>query len=114
VRRPLGRLLALGGALLGGWLLLRGGPKDVVLVYDLAATPRATALEVDLRRGSASVRRAEFRFARGAPGQVRHEVKLPDGAYVVAFRVEGPFGAVHGERTLTIAEDGTVVLSLGP
>lgn len=114
MRRPLARLVILGGALLVGWILLRGGPKDVVLVYDLAATPGATALEVDLRRGAASLRRAEFRFARGAPGQVRHEVKLPEGAYVIAFRVERPGGPVSGERSLSVTEDGTVVLSLAP
>ncbi|HYG70040.1 MAG TPA: hypothetical protein VD838_20360 [Anaeromyxobacteraceae bacterium] len=112
--KPLARLVAIGGALLLGWVLLRGGPKDVVLVYDLARTPGATALEVNLRRGAEAIRRAEFRFPRGAPGQVRHEVKLPKGAYVVTFRVDAPGGPVRGERTLAIASDETIVLPLGP
>jgi hypothetical protein len=112
--KPLTRLVALAGALLLGWFLLRGGPKDVVLVYDLAATPGATVLEVDLRRGAESDRRARFPFARGAPPQVRHEVKLSPGAYVVRFRVDQPGGAVDGERALEVAEDETIVLTLGP
>lgn len=112
--KPLARLVVLAGALLIGWFLLRGGPKDVVLVYDLAATPGATALEVDLRRGAESDRRARFRFTSGAPSQVRHEVKLPPGAYHVRFRVDAPGGPVQGERSVQVAEDDTIVLSLGP
>jgi hypothetical protein len=112
--KPLARLVALAGALLLGWFLMRGGPKDVVLVYDLVATPGATSLEVDVRRGVESERRARFPFARGAPPQVRHEVKLSPGAYVVRFRVDQPGGAVDGERPLEVAEDETIVLTLGP
>jgi hypothetical protein len=112
--KPLARLVVLAGALLVGWFLLRGGPKDVVLVYDLAATPGATALEVDLRRGAESDRRARFQFASGAPPQLRHEVKLPPGAYLVRFRVDAPSGPVQGDRSIQIAEDDTIVLTIGP
>lgn len=112
--RPLGRLAVIAGVLLVGWVVLRGGTKDVVLVYGLGSARDATALDVDLRRGGASVRRAEFRFAQRAPDQVRHAAKLPEGDYTVAFTIRRPGGDVRGERALSVTEDGTVVLSLGP
>lgn len=109
--RLLARFLLVAGALLIGWFLVRGGPKDVVLVYDLGGTA-ATALDVDVRRDGASARHAEFRFAHGAPAQVRHEVKLPEGDYTLAFTVRRPGGDLQGERALSVVEDGTIVVSL--
>lgn len=113
-RRLTTRFAVLAGALLVGWLLLGGRTKEVVLVYDLAGAPGATALEVELHRGAATVRRAEFRFAHGAPPQVRHPVKLPEGEYAVAFTVHRPEGDVRGERAVSVSEDGAIVLPLGP
>ncbi len=110
--RPLGRLLLLAGALGVGALLFRAAPRQVELVYDLARTPGATALEVELRRGGGLVRRAELRVAGVA--QVHHPVRLRDGDYVLSFRITTPAGAVSGERPLAVREAGTVVLSLGP
>jgi hypothetical protein len=108
--KPIARLVAIAGAIGLGYFLLSASPRDVVLVYDLGAEPVAS-LDVDIRRGGEVVRHAEL-SARGA-SQVRHPVRLPDGDYVVAWQLAGPGGLRSGERTLTVREDGTIVLSLG-
>lgn len=110
--RRFGRLLILAGALGVGALLFRAAPREVELVYDLSRTPGATALEVELRRDGQLVRRAELRVT--GQTQVHHVVRLPDGEYVLDFRVAAPAGAVSGERPLSVREAGTVVLPLGP
>jgi hypothetical protein len=110
--RHVARLVALLGAVAVGWLLLDARPRDVVLVYDLHAAPDATALEVELRSGGAPVRRARLRVEAGR--ETRHAVRLRDGTYALAWRLERPAGAVHGERELVVAGEGTIVLSLGP
>ncbi len=110
--RSLGRLLLLAGALGVGALLFRAAPRQVDLVYDLGRAPGATELEVELRRDGALVRRAELRVA--GEEQVHHPVRLPDGDYVLSFRIATPQGAVSGERPLSVREAGTIVLPLGP
>ncbi len=106
----LARFLAVAGAVAVGWLLFGQGPKEVVLVYDLA--PRdATALEVELRQGGEVVRRARFK-ADGA-GPIRHALRLSEGDYALAWRVATPAGPREGERPLEVHEEGTIVLPLG-
>lgn len=107
------RLVLLLGAVGLAWIFLAGGPKDVVLEYDLAAQPTATRLEVDVRRGSEVVRHAEFKLPGRGETIVRHAVRLPKGAYTVAWRLAVPGGAVTGERPVDVEEEGTIVLSLG-
>lgn len=104
------RLVALAGAALVGWLLLGERPREVVLVYDVSAARDATAVEVDLRSGGTLVRRA--RLQPGAGGQVRHAVRLRDGSYDLAWRLERPGGPLAGERTVEIDGDATIVLPL--
>jgi len=110
--RSAARLVALLGAVGLGWFLLRAGAHDVVLVYDLARVPDATALEVDLRTDAGVVRHARITLRHGEP--VRHPVRLPDGAYVLRWRLERPGGPLAGERRLEIQEDQQIVLALGP
>lgn len=110
--RRAARLLAVAGAVAVGWLLFGEGPRDVVLVYDLAGAPAASALEVRLRRGGQEVRRAEFRLHEPA-GPIRHEVRLPDGDYALGWRLLTPAGPREGERAIAIREDGTIVLAIG-
>lgn len=107
------RLVALLGAVAVGLFLVSAAPKDVVLVYDLAGAPGATALEVELRRDGELVRHAEFRVAD--PGrQIRHELRLPKGQYAVSWRTASPAGALAGgERVLDVEEEGTIVLPVG-
>jgi hypothetical protein len=105
------RLVALLGAALVGWLLLGARPRDVVLVYDVSAAPDATALEVDLRSGGALVRHARILLRPGE--QARHPVRLRDGSYALAWRIERPGGPLAGERTVEVDGDATVVLPLG-
>lgn len=105
------RLVALAAALGAGFVLFGARGEDVVLVYDLAAAPAATALEVEIRREASLVRRASFRVAGG---QVRHAVKLPKGEYALAWRVTGPAGGGSGRRPLVVEEEGTIVLPLAP
>jgi hypothetical protein len=108
--KRIARLVAVVGAVALGWLLLGRGPKDVVLVYDLGVRD-ATALEVALRRGGEVVRRAELRPDR--EGRVRHALRLPEGEYVLAWRVATPAGPRQGERPLDVRESGTIVLPIG-
>ncbi len=107
------RILFLAGAIGVGLFLLRAAPRDVVLVYAIEGAPRPTGLEVQILRDGETVRHAEFRFARGAPAQVRHPVKLPDGRYTLRFRLSAP-GAPPAslERPLTVDESGPVVIHL--
>ena len=107
------RLVLLLGVVGVAWIFLAGGPKDVVLEYDLAAQPRATRLEVDLRRGAEVVRHAEFKLPGTGETLVRHAVRLPKGAYTLAWRLVVPGGALTGERSVDVEEEGTIVLSLG-
>ena len=110
--RLLRRLVVVAAAVGAGYLLFGQGPREVVLVYDLASAPDATGLEVELRRGGEVVRRAEFRVPREG-GALRHPVKLPGGEYTLGWRLTTPAGARRGERALVISEPGTIVLALG-
>jgi hypothetical protein len=105
------RLVALAGALALGWFLLGARLRDVTLVYDVSAVPDATALEVDLRAGPTLVRHARLQVHRGE--ELRHPVKLKEGAYQLDWRLERPAGAVTGGRTLDVQGDETIVLPLG-
>jgi hypothetical protein len=110
--RGLARLVVLVGAVGVGWFLLDASPRDVVLVYDARAVPDATALEVEVRSGADLVRRARLRLGPGA--QARHPVRLRDGSYLLAWRLERAGGPLAGERELVVAGEGTIVLPLGP
>jgi hypothetical protein len=81
-----------------------------VLVYDVAAPGAPAVLEVELLRGGVRVRRAELAVPPGG-GQLRHPVRLPDGAYGLRWKL---FGAAQasGETAVTIRENGTIVLAL--
>lgn len=114
--RHVARLVAVVGAVAVAWALFGGGPKEVALVYEVP--PAATALRVEVRRSGAReiVRRADFRLAPGpgGPVQVRHEVRLPEGAHEIAWRLDEPGGTRQGVRSVSIHEDGTIALSLLP
>ncbi len=105
------RLAALVGAVLVGWFLLGARPRDVVLVYDVSAAPDATAIEVDLRHAGELVRHARIQLHPGE--QVRHPVRLREGSYDLAWRLDRPAGVRTGERALEVDGDQTIVLSLG-
>ena len=113
MRGALRLLLLLGfGAI--GLFFLRGVPRDVTLVYDLPDAARVRALEVDVVRGGSPLRHAEYRFPDGAPRQVRHPVRLPDGEYEVLVRVSRGTGEPQRTRLpLVVDESGAVVLFVG-
>jgi hypothetical protein len=107
------RLLLLLGVGAIGLFFLRGMPRSVTLVYDLEDAPAIRTLEVDIRNPDGALRHAEYRFPDGAPRQVRHDVKLPDGDYEVSVRVAGPAGPVRKTvRIVTVSESGPVVLAI--
>ncbi|BDG07626.1 hypothetical protein [Anaeromyxobacter paludicola] len=109
------RMLFLAGAIAIGFFLLRAAPRDLVLVYAIDEQPRPTGVAVDVLRDGETIRHAEFRFARGAPAQVRHPVKLTDGSYTLRFRLEAPGRPVATvERPLTVDESGPVVVNVAP
>jgi hypothetical protein len=100
-----------GAVALGAWLF-SAAPRDVVLVYDLPAAAARAVLEVELSRGGQAVRRAELSVPTGG-GPVRHAVRLTDGDYALRWSLSGEEPA-RGETTVTIREDGTIVLALHP
>ena len=106
------RLAFLAGAVGIGFFLFRAVPRDVTLVYAGAAP--ATAVEVEIARGGETVRRAELRFPAGAPAQIEHRVRLPEGDYTLRLRLAAGGGARVVDRTFSVAEDGAIVLSVGP
>jgi hypothetical protein len=113
VRGALRLLLLLGfGAV--GLFFLGAMPRNVTLVYDLDDAAGVRALEVEVRRADAVIRHAEYRFPAGAPRQVLHEVKLPDGTYEVLVRVSRASGPVqHSLHSIVVSESGPVVLAIG-
>jgi hypothetical protein len=108
------RLLLLLGFAAVGLFLLRAMPRNVTLVYDLGEAVDVRALEVEVRGGEGALRHAEYRFPGGAPRQVVHEVKLPDGSYQVAVRVAWASGpARHRLLPIVVSESGPIVLAIG-
>lgn len=111
--KPLARLLLLLGAAALGLFLLRAAPRDVTLVYGVPDPGGVTGVEADVRRGGEFLRHAEFRFPTGAPGPIRHEVRLPDGEYAVSVRVSRRDGTARvTERPFAVSEGGPIVLPL--
>ncbi len=107
------RFLFVAGALAIGFFVLRAAPRDVTLVYAFEGQPRPTVVEVEVVRCGEPVRHAEFRFEKGAPAQVRHPVKLPDGRYTLKVRLEVPGRpASTQERPFTVDESGPVIVPL--
>jgi hypothetical protein len=107
------RLLLLLGFAAVGLFFLRAMPRNVTLIYDLGEAAEVRALEVEVRSGEGALRHAEYRFPGGAPGQVVHEVKLPDGSYQVAIRVSRSSGrAVQSLLPIVVSESGPIVLAI--
>ncbi len=104
------RLVLLLGAVAIGLPLLRANTREVTLVYGLAAGRTVTRLEVEIRKGNEEIRRVEFRFPAGAPPQVRHEVRLPDGPYDLVVHIFDAGQARTVERPLVVTESGTIVV----
>ncbi|HQR28821.1 MAG TPA: hypothetical protein PLL32_00310 [Anaeromyxobacteraceae bacterium] len=112
--KGLPRLLLLLGFGAIGLFFLRGVPRDVTIVYDIADPAHVRALEVDVMRGGSPLRHAEYRFPDGAPRQVRHPVRLPDGEYEVRLRVSrGPGDPERTRLPLVVDDSGAVVLFVG-
>ncbi len=107
------RVVGVLGAVAVAWMLLGGGPKEVTLVYDVSAVPRARALEVDVLRGGEVLRHSEFRLAPSDHGRASHALKLPEGDYLLRGRIEAPGGPTPFEKPVEVRESGTIVLPLG-
>jgi hypothetical protein len=108
------RLLLLLGFAAVGLFFLRAMPRNVSLVYDLGEAGEVRALEVEVRSGEGALRHAEYRFPGGAPRQVVHEVKLPDGPYQVSVRVARSSGPVRRSLLpIVVSESGPILLAIG-
>jgi hypothetical protein len=107
------RLLLLLGLASVGLFFFRAMPRSVTLVYDLGEAAEIRALEVEVRSGEGALRHAEYRFPGGAPRQVVHEMKLPDGSYQVAIRVSRSGGrAAQSLLPIVVSESGPIVLAI--
>jgi len=112
--KPLARIVLVLGLSATALFVFRRLPRDVTLVYGVPDPGAVRALEVEIRQGGATLRRAEFRFPGGAPPLVRHEVRLLDGDYTLHFRLAGPDGLARTfARALAVSEEGTIVVPLG-
>lgn len=112
--RAFARVLLVLGLAAIGLFVFRKVPREVTLVYGVPDPGSTRLLEVDIRKGDSVVRRAEFHFSSGAPAQVRHEVRLPDGEYTLALRLVGAAGAVTVlTRSIAVSEGGAIVVPLG-
>ncbi|HJW74307.1 MAG: hypothetical protein A2V77_02420 [Anaeromyxobacter sp. RBG_16_69_14] len=111
--RGLARLLFLAGAVGIGLFFLRAAPRDVTLVYAVGGSG-GRALEVDIEKGGAAIRRAEFHLAEGAPAQVSHRVRLTDGEYVVHLTLMVDGASRRLERSISVSESGTIVIPIEP
>jgi hypothetical protein len=112
VSAPL-RLVLLVGLAAIGIFFVRAMPRDVTLVYALDGAPAVRGLEVDVRRAGDILRHAEYRFPAGAPPQVRHEVRLPDGSYEVLVRVSRAGDPPRQARLpVLVSESGAIVLAV--
>jgi hypothetical protein len=107
--KGIARLVFLAGALAIGLYLFRASPRDVTLVYDFGRA-QARSLQVEIARRGRTVRNAEFHFPSGAPGQVVHRLRLPDGEYSLRLTWRSDGGPRTAERPLSIQESGTVVV----
>ena len=111
--KAVARVVLVLGLAATGLFLFRETPRDVTLLYKVPEPASTRTLEVDIRRGDAPVRHSEFRFPGGAPAQVRHELKLPDGEYTLAVRLtEGGSAARELVRAIAVSEEGTIVVPL--
>jgi hypothetical protein len=112
--KPFARILLVLGLAAIGLFVFRQVPRDVTLVYGVPDSGAVQALDVDIRRGDATVRHAEFLFPGGAPAQVRHDVRLLDGDYTLALRLASAAGPVRVfTRAIAVSEGGTIVVPLG-
>ncbi len=110
MRGPL-RLLLLLGLAAGGLWAFRETPRAITLVYALEDPATVRRVDVEVRSGDASLRRAELRFPEGAPDRVQHEVRLRDGSYRLEVRVVRADGSARVQvLPLEVAESGPVVL----
>jgi hypothetical protein len=105
------RLVFLAGAVGLGLLLFRVGPREVTLVYGVA-DPRVRTVEVVIARGDEVLRRADLRVLGDQPPS--HRVRLPDGDYQLRVDLLGDGPPRHVEKSITVAESGTLVIPLGP
>jgi len=112
VKKNLARALFVAGAVAIGLFLSRSAPRDVTLVYGLGGT-RATSLEVVIERNGEAVRRTAFRFPGGTPPQASHEVRLPEGRYLLRLTITADGSTRHLERPVTVEESGAIVVPLG-
>ncbi len=110
--RSVARVVLVLGLAATGMFLFREVPRDVTLLYRVPQPASTRTLEVDIRRGEATLRHAEFRFPSGAPPEVRHEMRLPDGDYTLAVRLTAGGAATDVLRTIAVSEEGTIVVPL--
>ncbi|HEX9287953.1 MAG TPA: hypothetical protein VF904_00410 [Anaeromyxobacteraceae bacterium] len=105
------RVVFLAGAVAIGLFLFRATPRDVTLVYAVAASG-ARELDVEIAKGAETVRRAEFRLDPAAAAQVSHRVRLADGEYVVHLTLSSAGDARRIDRPITVTESGTIVVPI--
>jgi hypothetical protein len=105
------RVVLLAGGLGIALLFFRAGPRDVTLVYGVA-DDRVRAVEVVIARGDEVLRRAELRVSEDRTPS--HHVRLPDGDYLLHVELFGEGPPRRVEKSITVAESGTLVIPLGP
>ena len=97
----LARLTALAGVLVVGSVLLRGTPRPVEVEFDLGPEHRSfKEVRVAYLQNGEELHGVAFSFPQGAPGSVRHSVKLPAGD----FEVRTELRPVHGAALASVGK----------
>jgi hypothetical protein len=89
------RPIALGGMLLIASVLLRHAPRDVQVQLDLGpAHQNFVEVRVAYLQEGEELHGVAFTFPNGAPGSLRHSLKLPAGDFEVRTELRPIRGAV--------------------
>lgn len=115
-KRRLARLSALAGVLVVGSALLRGAPRPIEVEFDLGPDHRAfVEVRVAYLQHGEALSGVAFTFPDGAPGSVRHSVKLPAGDFEVRTELRPLHGsALASSGRLHSPSEGRVRIRVAP
>jgi hypothetical protein len=102
--------IALGGMLLIASLLMRQAPRDIQVELELPPEHREfVEVRVAYLQEGEELHGATFSFPDGAPGSLRHSLKLPAGDFEVRTELRPNHGAVFASvGKLHAPSDGVV------
>lgn len=96
-KRQFGRALGLGGMLLIASQLIRAAPRTVQVQLDLGPEHKKfVEVRVAYVQAGQELHAVEFAFPEGAPGHLKHAVRLPTGDFEVHTELRPQQGNIVG------------------